>query len=484
MRSRWFDSLAALLVGGGVALAQSSTAPEPVEAARPAIPKPRVRTADSGQHVRRRTDRVACPGGRAADGGVLANDPLGDPVGNPANPPIGESEYSNYHFWATAQYLQWHLPSGHVRNVTAINERADLLRPLGGVADFAFQNTTVLPGTPISATPITRGCVWMAAFGWTPPATGAWKRATSPSKKRSSGANAEQQTDINVNTPFFTLFSVPNPSGGSPTTTTVPSTLPATLVIDLHADTSSSLWGTEANVHCHRVFFGTASVDLLAGFRYLNLEEDLSVSDSISLSPTGPLNAGGTTILIPPTSFQTFDSYNVRNQYYGARSGAEFEWYEGRVFVNGSAKIAVGDMHQEVDINGYTITPSGQVAGGLLTQEADIGQHTRDRVAFVPELTLGIGYQVTPHIRVYVGYDGLDIRRVARRETRSATPTARPTSPSRAAPRPPPWSSRPSALRTRKSGRRGELRRGGPLLRARLHKLTKYEGERRGVSPP
>ena len=71
-------------------------------------------------------------------------------------------------------------------------------------------------------------------------------------------------------------------------------------------------------------------------------------------------------------------------------------------------------MHQVVEVNGYTVNPSGQVfPGGLLTQATDLGEHSRDRLAFVPEVTLNLGYQVTPHLRVYVGYDGLDIHRVA-----------------------------------------------------------------------
>ena len=130
--------------------------------------------------------------------------------------------------------------------------------------------------------------------------------------------------------------------------------------------------------------------------------------------PTGLLNVGGLPLFIPPTSFYTFDRYHTRNQYYGAQIGGDFEWYEGRVFVNGSAKLAVGDMHQVVEVNGYTVNPSGQVfPGGLLTQATDRGEHSRDRLAFVPEVTLNLGYQVTPHLRIYVGYDGLDIHRVA-----------------------------------------------------------------------
>ena len=77
-------------------------------------------------------------------------------------------------------------------------------------------------------------------------------------------------------------------------------------------------------------YFGTVSVDFLGGFRYLDLEEDLSYSDTISLVPTGPLNVGGLPLFIPPTSFYTFDRYHTRNQYYGAQIGADFEWYEGR----------------------------------------------------------------------------------------------------------------------------------------------------------
>ena len=44
-------------------------------------------------------------------------------------------------------------------------------------------------------------------------------------------------------------------------------------------------------------------------------------------------------------------------------------------------------------------------AGSLLAQTTNIGNFSRDRFSAVPEVSAKLGYQVTPNIRAFVGYD-------------------------------------------------------------------------------
>jgi hypothetical protein len=42
--------------------------------------------------------------------------------------------------------------------------------------------------------------------------------------------------------------------------------------------------------------------------------------------------------------------------------------------------------------------------GGLLALSSNSGHFSRDRVSLVPEFGVNLGYQVTPHLRVFTGY--------------------------------------------------------------------------------
>lgn len=142
-------------------------------------------------------------------------------------------------------------------------------------------------------------------------------------------------------------------------------------------------------------------VDLLAGFRYLNLRERLTVRESILTGP-GPAP-------LADTAFAVLDQFTTSNDFYGGQVGARAEWTTGRFFVRGTGKVALGDTHQAVAIAGATgVTPVGGATtvlpSGLLALPTNIGHYTRDRFSVVPELTAAAGYQVTDSLRAFVSY--------------------------------------------------------------------------------
>jgi hypothetical protein len=82
-------------------------------------------------------------------------------------------------------------------------------------------------------------------------------------------------------------------------------------------------------------------------------------------------------------------------------------------------KIAMGDMHQVLNINGATnvLRPNGSTTvlkGGLLALRSNIGSHERDELAFVPEVGVNIGLHLTRRLKARVGYSFLWVSRVAR----------------------------------------------------------------------
>lgn len=217
---------------------------------------------------------------------------------------------------------------------------------------------------------------------------------------------------------------------------------------------TTELQGAEANLICNLCCScgdcgdccGPARsyrVDLIGGFRYLDLREGLGVVENSMVLPTSPALAGD--------AISAFDQFDTRNQFYGGQLGVRAEVRQNRLFANLMGKLAIGDTHETVDVNGATtITAPGGPAvvrsGGLLALPSNIGRFSRDVFSVVPEGSLNVGYQVTNNLRVYVGYtflywsdvvrpgDAIDLRVNSTRVPTSLTPPSGPVAPLFAAP--------------------------------------------------
>ena len=146
-------------------------------------------------------------------------------------------------------------------------------------------------------------------------------------------------------------------------------------------------------------------VDLLAGARYLNLRESLSVVEDIFQLPNTPGPFAG-------VRYQITDRFSTANQFYGGQVGVRSFCRFDRFTLEGSAKLALGVTHESETTNGFFTVPAGVVnpdprPGGLLAQASNIGTFSRDRFAFVPEVGVKLGYDIHDCIRLTVGYNFL-----------------------------------------------------------------------------
>jgi hypothetical protein len=179
-------------------------------------------------------------------------------------------------------------------------------------------------------------------------------------------------------------------------------------------------------------------VDLIGGFRYLELSEGLGVVEDTQVLPESPVFSGA--------NISAFDQFDTRNQFYGAQIGVRAELRQNRLFANVTGKLALGDTHQTVNINGATtITPPGGAAivrpGGMLALPSNTGRFSRDEFSVVPEGSVNVGYQVTNNLRVSVGYtflywsgvvrpgDAIDLRVNSTRVPTSLVPPSGPAAP-------------------------------------------------------
>jgi hypothetical protein len=150
-------------------------------------------------------------------------------------------------------------------------------------------------------------------------------------------------------------------------------------------------------------------VDFLLGYRYLRLREGVSVRETL------------TSLLPPPDqgSFGIIDAFETANNFNGVDLGVMWGDTWGRWSLDLLGKLALGGMEQVVKISGQTTIANsedsdGEYVGGLLSQRTNIGEYRRNVFGVVPELGVTLGYQLTCHWRVRVGYSLLYLSRVAR----------------------------------------------------------------------
>lgn len=144
-------------------------------------------------------------------------------------------------------------------------------------------------------------------------------------------------------------------------------------------------------------------VDLLAGYQFLRLDDDLRINSLVT--STDPLS------FVPiGTTFDVFDRFRGRNEFHGGVVGLQGSMARGCWSLNGTAKVGLGNMRQTVVIEGaQTITipnsPGTTSGSGLFAQPSNIGSRTQDQFCFIPEVTLSLRYHFTDCLSASFGYN-------------------------------------------------------------------------------
>lgn len=171
----------------------------------------------------------------------------------------------------------------------------------------------------------------------------------------------------------------------------------------------SRLWGIELNGVKALTAQGPWRIELLGGFRYLKLAEEYRFSTSSPDVRPGPVSV-----------FVTEDSFDATNDFYGAQLGVRAGYQTGNFMAGAAVKVAVGVMHQSVDVAGglttnqFTLPTVVSYAGGYFAQPTNMGSHSRNVAAVVPEASLNVGYRLTSWLSIIAGYTFLYASNVAR----------------------------------------------------------------------
>ena len=207
-------------------------------------------------------------------------------------------------------------------------------------------------------------------------------------------------------TPFF------NTNTGQPDSSLV--TFPGILSGQVAVEAPSFLQGAEVNLSATFSKGERYRLEGLAGFRYVNLNEGLSI-ESTSLVTLAPQYVG----LVPfdGNTITVRDTFETRNQFYGGQVGARAEMHHKRWTLDILTKIAFGVSHETVHILGFTgidTQPTTITNAGLLAVSSNSGQFSRNSFAVVPEASINLYFQLTDHLKVFAGYTFLYWSHIAR----------------------------------------------------------------------
>ncbi|MGL6075886.1 MAG: BBP7 family outer membrane beta-barrel protein [Fimbriiglobus sp.] len=177
----------------------------------------------------------------------------------------------------------------------------------------------------------------------------------------------------------------------------------------------TQMWG--ADVGFQRAFLcgACSKLDLLAGFRFLNLNDTVQITEAFSRNPNASLDSG-----VPNALFGTItDRFRTVNHFYGVNLGMVGELRRGAWTFEGRAAVGLGTVFQFAEINGsqniqFTNGPVTAAGGLLALPGANIGTTQQNKFGVVPEAGLRISYDITPRWKLGVGYNLIYINSVLR----------------------------------------------------------------------
>lgn len=180
---------------------------------------------------------------------------------------------------------------------------------------------------------------------------------------------------------------------------------------------SGSLWGVELNAAYHickpRTFNCSSyehcskrlSGDIFVGFRFLRLQEKLSIQDQANA-------------IFAPFEIVNNDSFRTYNNFYGLQLGGRLNWEKGCFFCDVYGQVGIGATHEKVNIQGSTVTTaagvSTQFPEGFLALSTNIGNHRRTVFSVVPEIGFSLGIKPIEGLRVFMGYSFMYWNKVVR----------------------------------------------------------------------
>ncbi|NND97344.1 MAG: BBP7 family outer membrane beta-barrel protein [Pirellulaceae bacterium] len=172
----------------------------------------------------------------------------------------------------------------------------------------------------------------------------------------------------------------------------------ATGSLEIRGD--SNVYGADVSVR--QLWYGNCgfSVDLLYGYQFMRLDENLSIGTrSVSLdddfAPVGSI-------------LSIRDEFDVENEFHGGQFGMSSMYRVGCWSFSSLTKVGFGSLARRANLSGQTTTSlDGNTAvdpNGLLVRSTNSGKYTDHTFGWVPEIDLTLGYRRYMNYEVTIGY--------------------------------------------------------------------------------
>lgn len=166
------------------------------------------------------------------------------------------------------------------------------------------------------------------------------------------------------------------------------------------ANGSSNVFGGDLSVRQH--WFGRygANVDLLYGYQYMRLSEDLTLNrSSVSLAddfaPVGSI-------------LSVTDAFDIDNEFHGGQFGIAGHYREGCWSFSSLAKVGFGSLRRRAELSGETLTSIDGLNAvdpqGIHVRDSNSGVTEDNTFGWVPELDFSLGYHKFPNYELTIGY--------------------------------------------------------------------------------
>jgi hypothetical protein len=386
-------ALAALLLAGPLALAQGPAAPEGGAKQPEVLPPPRLPAPSPPAAATAPAPSPLPPVAAPEDDSLVpCGDGFADADWRLCGPPG--------RIYGSAEYLLWWTKGQQMPALATIGSTADM--PPGALGQ---PSTVEVLGDRNADTQVRSGARFTAGEWITADQTIGVEAGVFFLEPHSTRMGASSDGSVLLARPFFAVGNVTLPDGTQQTLAQEDALIianPGVSSGSIHMSTQNKFWGAEANARCNLCGDCFYRADLLAGFRFLELKDSLSiVSVSDTIPPSGP-----TTVA---------DVFHTVNQFYGGQVGAALNFCRGRWTLDFRGEFALGAIRRVAAIEGATIMTAGgttsSVAGGLFVQPTNIGRHTSVAFGVVPELGVRANYQITRFLRAYTGYSFIYLAR-------------------------------------------------------------------------
>jgi len=164
---------------------------------------------------------------------------------------------------------------------------------------------------------------------------------------------------------------------------------------------STFFQAADFSVICNRSCGPNHRIDLLVGFRFMELDDEIRIIELSKIDRNAPLNGA--------TRLDIQDEFETRTRLIGAQVALRAEFHHGCWFGSVLGRVSFGGMEQQISNFGVTYIDAPDQApevynGGFLALPSNTGIRDRWKFAAVPELSLKLGYTFWHRYTVFASY--------------------------------------------------------------------------------